>query len=94
MSSTRTSRGSLAKRSWTRLSDEQLLGLRFCDLKLKIERSPVPSVCAAFIASSTSGRFRFARMCGSRRMVFSDGVPASPCRSTWRIRASNVSNAA
>ena len=41
MSSTRTSRGSSAKRSWTRLSDEQLLGLRFCDLKLKIERSPV-----------------------------------------------------
>src|SRR3954470_24649520 len=41
MSSSRTSRGSLAKRSWTRLSDEQLLGLRFCDLKLKIERSPV-----------------------------------------------------
>ena len=41
MSSTRTTRGSLAKRSWTRLSDEQLLGLRFCDLKLKIERSPV-----------------------------------------------------
>jgi hypothetical protein len=28
-------------RSWTRMSDEQLLGLRFCDLKLKIERSPV-----------------------------------------------------
>src|SRR6187397_1057497 len=41
MSSTRTSRGSSAKRSWTRMSDEQLLGLRFCDLKLKIERSPV-----------------------------------------------------
>ena len=41
MASTRPSRGRLAKRSWTRLSDEQLLGLRFCDLKLKIERSPV-----------------------------------------------------
>jgi len=41
MPSTRTSRATLAKRSWTRLSDEQLLGLRFCDLKLKIERSPV-----------------------------------------------------
>ncbi|HEU4781669.1 MAG TPA: hypothetical protein VFS58_17450, partial [Steroidobacteraceae bacterium] len=41
MSSTRPSRGRPAKRSWTRLSDEQLLGLRFCDLKLKIERSPV-----------------------------------------------------
>jgi hypothetical protein len=41
MASTRPPRGRLAKRSWTRLSDEQLLGLRFCDLKLKIERSPV-----------------------------------------------------
>ena len=41
MASTRPSRSRLAKRSWTRLSDEQLLGLRFCDLKLKIERSPV-----------------------------------------------------
>ena len=41
MASTRPSRGRLAKRSWTRLSDEQLLGLRFCDLNLKIERSPV-----------------------------------------------------
>ena len=41
MSSTRPSRVRRAARSWTRLSDEQLLGMRFCDLKLKIERSPV-----------------------------------------------------
>jgi hypothetical protein len=41
MPSTRPSRANTTKRSWTRLSDEQLLGLRFCDLKLKIERSPV-----------------------------------------------------
>jgi hypothetical protein len=41
MSSTRPSRGRRAQRSWTRMSDEQLLGLRFCDLKLKVERSPV-----------------------------------------------------
>jgi hypothetical protein len=41
MSSTRPSRSRRAQRSWTRMSDEQLLGLRFCDLKLKIERSPV-----------------------------------------------------
>ena len=41
MSSTRPVRVRRAVRSWTRLSDEQLLGLRFCDLKLKIERSPV-----------------------------------------------------
>ncbi len=26
---------------WTRLSDEQLLSLRFCDLKLSVERSPL-----------------------------------------------------
>ncbi|HVP32792.1 MAG TPA: putative zinc-binding metallopeptidase [Steroidobacteraceae bacterium] len=28
-------------RAWARLSDEQLLQLRFCDLKLSIERSPL-----------------------------------------------------
>ena len=27
--------------SWTRLSDEKLLELRFCDLKLSLERSPL-----------------------------------------------------
>jgi len=41
MPSIRPPRANVAKRSWTRMSDEQLLGLRFCDLKLKIERSPV-----------------------------------------------------
>jgi len=41
MATTRPSRVRRTTRSWTRLSDEQLLGLRFCDLKLKIERSPV-----------------------------------------------------
>jgi hypothetical protein len=41
MASTRSTRVRRAARSWTRLSDDQLLGMRFCDLKLKIERSPV-----------------------------------------------------
>ena len=41
MPSIRPPRANVAKRSWTRKSDEQLLSLRFCDLKLKIERSPV-----------------------------------------------------
>src|SRR3982750_1103167 len=41
MSSTRPSRPRRAQRSWTRMSDDQLLALRFCDLKLKVERSPV-----------------------------------------------------
>src|ERR1051325_4926208 len=41
MSSTRSTRVRRAARSWTRMSDDELLGLRFCDLKLKIERSPV-----------------------------------------------------
>src|SRR4051812_37092358 len=41
MSTTRESCVRRATRSWTRMSDEQLLGLRFCDLKLKIERSPL-----------------------------------------------------
>jgi hypothetical protein len=39
MSSTRTPRVRRAVRSWTRLSDEQLLGMRFCDLKLEINAS-------------------------------------------------------
>ena len=30
-----------AVRAWTRLSDEELLKMRFCDLKLSIERSPL-----------------------------------------------------
>src|SRR5215212_4428813 len=41
MPTTRNFSARRATRSWTRMSDEQLLGLRFCDLKLKIERSPV-----------------------------------------------------
>jgi hypothetical protein len=36
MSSTRPTRVRRATRSWTRMTDEQLLGLRFCDLKLEI----------------------------------------------------------
>jgi Putative zinc-binding metallo-peptidase len=28
-------------RPWTRLSDEELLGMRFCDLRLRLERSPI-----------------------------------------------------
>jgi hypothetical protein len=41
MSTARTTRVRRAPRSWTRLSDDQLLGMRFCDLKLKIERTPL-----------------------------------------------------
>ena len=41
MASTRSTRVRRAARSWTRLSDEELLKLRFCDLKLRIERTPV-----------------------------------------------------
>src|SRR3954469_5742024 len=41
MASTRAFRVRRATRSWTRMSDEQLLGLRFCDLKLRIERTPL-----------------------------------------------------
>src|SRR3569832_548663 len=41
MSTTRSPRVRRATRSWTRMSDDELLGLRFRDLKLKIERSPV-----------------------------------------------------
>src|SRR5688500_5745389 len=41
MSTTRATRVRRATRSWTRMSDEQLLALRFCDLKLRIERTPL-----------------------------------------------------
>jgi hypothetical protein len=41
MSSARVTRVRRAQRSWTRLSDEQLLAMRFCDLKLRIERTPL-----------------------------------------------------
>ena len=41
MSSTRSSRVRRAARPWTRMSDEQLLGMRFCDLKLNYERTPL-----------------------------------------------------
>jgi putative zinc-binding metallo-peptidase len=41
MSTVRAPRVRRAVRSWTRLSDDQLLGMRFCDLKLKIERTPL-----------------------------------------------------
>src|SRR5690242_17828978 len=41
MSSTRASRVRRAPRSWTRMSDEQLLGMRFCDLRLRLERTPL-----------------------------------------------------
>ena len=36
-----TARPRRRRASWTRLPDEQLLQLRFCDLKLAIERSPL-----------------------------------------------------
>src|SRR6188768_4255912 len=41
MSPTRAPRVRRASRSWTRMSDEQLLGMRFCDLKLSYERTPL-----------------------------------------------------
>ena len=41
MPSTQPSRVKRATRSWTRMSDDELLGMRFCDLKLKIEGSPL-----------------------------------------------------
>lgn len=34
-------RSSVVKRQWARCSDEELLALRFCDLKLRIGRSPL-----------------------------------------------------
>lgn len=40
-SRTRPRTRAVAVRGWSRLSDEELLKMRFCDLKLSIERSPL-----------------------------------------------------
>ncbi len=68
----------VAARSWTRLSDEELLGLRFCDLKLSARALAARAPRAPPVrASSTSAQHRFqVRTCGLSEEWFSpDGVP-------------------
>ena len=55
MSSTRASRVRRASRSWTRMSDEQLLGMRFCDLKLSYERTSLARRLSRLLACTTVG---------------------------------------
>ena len=56
-SSARPARAALP---WTRLSDEELLKMRFCDLQLSIERSPLAArMCAACTRNSSDAASHF-----------------------------------
>ena len=61
---------------WTTLKDDELLGLRLCDLGLRIEGSELEP----YISNSTPNSPRAAsppsRLLSGRRMVFPAGVPA------------------
>ena len=61
---------------WTRLSDEELLRLRFCDLKLSIERSPLRR-CIERLYSELRGRGIHVRphVWLSEEWFSPDGVP-------------------
>ena len=75
MSSTRATRVRRAKRSWTRMTDEQLLGLRFCDLKLKVERGLASRVRRLYRELDKRGiRFR-PHVWLSEEWFSPDGVP-------------------
>ena len=79
---------------WTTLSDEKLLEVRMCDLgaddrghraRAAHRRRSTPSSTRA---AWRSGRTTGCRTSGSRRTA----CPASPSRSTWRIRGSRSSS--
>jgi Putative zinc-binding metallo-peptidase len=61
---------------WTRLSDEQLLQLRLCDLRLSVERSPVKTHIRRLYAELDSRGIRFRPHVWLGEEWFSpDGVP-------------------
>src|SRR5687768_10065626 len=61
---------------WTRLSDEELLGLRFCDLKLSLARSPLASRVKRLYDELASRGIHFKPHCWLAEEWFSpDGVP-------------------
>jgi hypothetical protein len=65
-----------APRGWTRLADEQLLQLRFCDLPLKIERSPLARPLRRLYAELERRRLRLRPHVWLSEEWFSpDGVP-------------------
>ena len=73
----RTRAGSRHKaKAWTRLSDEQLLSLRFCDLKLSIERSRLRRYVARLYSELESRGLDFRPHVWLSEEWFSpDGVP-------------------
>ena len=61
---------------WARLSDEELLDLRFCDLGLTLERSPLARHVARLYAELARRGIRFRPHCWFGEEWFSpDGVP-------------------
>ena len=84
-----------APRSWARLSDQELLQMRFCDLKLAIERSPLKHYVRRLYAELSERGITSVRTCGCPRNGFPRmAYRVSPCRSISRIRASSASSAA
>jgi len=62
--------------AWDRLSDEQLLSLRFCDLKLRIQGTELQSAILRLCGELNSRGIRFRPHCWLAQEWFSpDGVP-------------------
>ena len=62
---------------WARLSDEELLKLRFCDLKLTLERSPLKRQISRLYEELRNARK------GSPAYLLHDGPPTPTVLSTW-----------
>ena len=80
-------RGAIHERDWTQLSDEQLLKLRLCDLRLDLRRTPLQR-CVERLYDELEGRgIRFRPHCGSPRNGSRPmACPASRSRSISRTR--------
>jgi hypothetical protein len=62
--------------AWTKFSDEELLGLRFCDLNLRLERTPLARRVAALYRELERRGLRFRPHCWLSEEWFSpDGIP-------------------
>ena len=62
--------------AWERLSDDQLLSLRFCDLKLRIAGTELQGPSSGFTGNCRCAACAFARTAGSLRSGFRpDGIP-------------------
>ena len=74
--------------SWARLSDEQLLQLRMCDLRLDLHRSPIKRhVERLYSELETNAASASGPMSGWPKSGFHPtGYRASPYRFTWRTR--------